>query len=98
MFERLFDRCFQLRQAREARSPESKSLQRFKRAKTSRSDSAKQGRQEARKAPLCNASNVAGHQVCLAREAKLPGKEAPKTTRKTCHRRRVTSLTTDDNG
>ena len=30
---------------------------------------------------------------------KKPGKqEAPKTTRKTCHRRRVTSLTTDDNG
>ena len=30
---------------------------------------------------------------------KKPGKqEAPKTTRKTCHRRRVTCLTTDDNG
>ena len=53
-------------------------------------NSAKQGRQEARKA--------AGHQVCLAREAKLPGKEAPKTTGKTCHPRRVTSPTTDDNG
>ena len=52
--------------------------------------SAKQGRHEAR--------NATGHQVCLAREVKLPGKETPKTTRKTCYWRRVTNLTTDDNG
>ena len=59
-------------------------------ARLSGFDSAWQGRKKARK-DVPSAPRGKG--------GKKPGKqEAAKTTRKTCHRRRVTSLTMDDNG
>ena len=68
-------------------------------ARLSGFDSAKQGRQEVRKAGSRQDNTQDVPSTPPSKGGKKPGKqEAPKTTRKTCHRRRVTCLTTDDNG